>query len=59
MCYFGNGAFSPTEVYSLPIHLRNFYYKKLIDVKTKENEAAKKSNQNTQRSNKIDKPSFK
>jgi len=59
MCYYGNGAFSPIIVYSLPIYLRNFYYKKLIDVKTKENDVAKKSSQSPQRSNKIDKPSFK
>jgi|694.fasta_scaffold92601_2 hypothetical protein len=59
MCYYGNGAFSPTVVYGLPIHLRNFYYRKLIEVKTKENDAAKKSNSHSTHSNKIDKPSFR
>lgn len=30
------------DVYRLPIHLRNFYYKQLADIKKKENEEVKK-----------------
>ena len=30
------------EVYRLPIHLRNFYYKQLADAKKQENESVKK-----------------
>jgi hypothetical protein len=58
MCYHGNGAFSPTELYSLPVYLRNFYYKKLIEVKTKENEEVNKANKGSN-SSKISKPSFR
>lgn len=58
MCYYGNGAFNPTEVYSLPIYLRNFYYKKLVDVKTKENDEINKANRGNT-SSKISKPSFR
>lgn len=43
MVQFGNG-FSVTELYSMPTHLRNFYYKKLVDVKKKEAEEYKKVN---------------
>lgn len=35
MVHFGNG-FNWTEVYTMPIHLRKFYFKKLVDVKKKE-----------------------
>jgi hypothetical protein len=31
------------DVYRLPIHLRNFYYKELIDAKKKEVDNTKKS----------------
>jgi len=30
------------EVYKLPVHLRNFYYKKLADAKKTENDSMKK-----------------
>lgn len=35
MLHFGNG-FNWTEVYTMPIHLRRFYFKKLVEVKKKE-----------------------
>jgi len=54
LCYYGNG-FTPSEVYALPIHLRNFYYKKLVDVKEKEN----KQSESKPAKSKIDKPSFR
>ena len=41
LCYYGNG-FTQEGVYRLPIHLRNFYYKKLVDAKKKENDDVKR-----------------
>jgi hypothetical protein len=32
------------ELYHMPVHLRNFYYKKLVEAKEKENEQTKKAN---------------
>ena len=40
---YGNG-FTHSEVYSMPVYLRKFYIKQLVDVKKKENEAVSKSN---------------
>jgi hypothetical protein len=39
---FGNG-FNWGDVYSMPIHLRNFYFKKLVDLKKKEAEEIKQA----------------
>lgn len=39
LAYFSKGGFNQEIAYNLPIHLRNFYYKCLIDVIEKENEA--------------------
>jgi hypothetical protein len=36
------------DVYRLPVHLRNFYYKELVEAKKKENENTKKSQQASQ-----------
>ena len=36
MAYYGNG-FTVMELYKLPTHLRNFYFKMLADAKKKEN----------------------
>lgn len=43
MCNYGNG-FSMMELYKMPTYLRRFYYNKLVEAKTKENEAAKEAN---------------
>ena len=43
MCNYGNG-FSMMELYKMPTYLRRFYYNKLVEVKTKENEATKEAN---------------
>jgi hypothetical protein len=43
MCNYGNG-FNIMDLYHMPVHLRNFYYKKLVEVKEKESEQIKKSN---------------
>tara|TARA_R110002096_G_scaffold124598_1_gene269336 strand:+ start:663 stop:836 length:174 start_codon:yes stop_codon:yes gene_type:complete len=39
--YYGKG-FIHSDIYSMPIYLRNFYYKQLVDVRNKENEEVKK-----------------
>lgn len=43
MVNYGNG-FTWTEVYTMPIHWRRFYFKKLVDAKKKEAEEMKKIN---------------
>jgi len=58
LCYYGNGGFSPIELYELPVYLRNFYYKKLIDAKEKEADQQKEASR-TPKSNKIDRPGFR
>ena len=42
MCNYGNG-FNVMDLYHMPIHLRNFYYKKLVESKERENEQIKKA----------------
>ena len=39
------------DVYKLPIHLRNFYYKELIEAKKKESENTKKSQKQSSQTN--------
>ena len=43
MCNYGNG-FNVMDLYHMPVHLRNFYYRKLVEAKEKENEQIKKTN---------------
>ena len=43
MIYFSQGAFTHSEVYTLPVYLRKFYYKTLSDQLQKENDAQKKA----------------
>ena len=43
MCYYGNG-FIQSDLYKLPTHIRNFYYKQLVKAKKKEKEETKKTN---------------
>ena len=51
LCYNGNGGFTHSEVYNMPIHLRHFYIKQLTDSKhdeiRRQEEAAKKSSPST------------
>ena len=42
--YYGKG-FIHSDVYAMPIYLRNFYYNELIDTRKKENEEIKKAHQ--------------
>jgi hypothetical protein len=43
LVYFGNGGFNWADVYNMPIHLRKFYFNKLIEFKKKEAEEVKKA----------------
>lgn len=58
MVYYGNGGFNFSDLYTMPVYLRNFYFKKMVDIKKKENEAIEKSSKgkNTQE---IHKPNIK
>ena len=47
MVNYGNG-FTWSEVYFMPIHWRNFYFKKLVDAKKKESEEINKANKSSQ-----------
>lgn len=53
MCYYGNQAFSWTELYNMPIWLRKQYYRMLVEAKEKEKaeheEAAKQQKLNSKR----------
>ena len=42
--YYGEG-FTHSDVYTLPVYLRNFYYKQLADTRKKENDEMKKAQQ--------------
>jgi hypothetical protein len=42
LCYYGNG-FTQEGVYRLPVHLRRFYYKQLVDAKKKEKDQVENS----------------
>ena len=42
--YYGKG-FTHSDVYGMPVYLRNFYYRKLSETREKENEEIKKAQQ--------------
>ncbi len=50
MVQYGNG-FTVMDLYNMPVHLRNFYYQKLVDAKKKESEEIQKVN--NQKSSKV------
>jgi hypothetical protein len=55
LMYYGQG-FTHSDVYEMPIYLRNFYYKQLIDTRKRENDEMKKAQK---RNNpKVSKPAF-
>jgi hypothetical protein len=56
MCYYSEGAFQFTDVYQLPIYLRNFYFKKLLSIKQKENDKIKDIKSKSAGPSKIAKP---
>ena len=56
--YYGKG-FTHSDVYDMPVYLRNFYYNKLADTRKKENEEIKKANQKSNVSKPAINPRFK
>jgi len=56
--YYGKG-FTHSDVYDMPIYLRNFYYKKLTDTRQKENEEMRKTQQKSRVSKPPINPRFK
>ena len=56
--YYGQG-FTHSDVYDMPIYLRNFYYKQLLDTRKKENDEMKKANQKAKSSKPSMNPRFK
>ena len=56
--HYGQG-WTHSDVYNMPIYLRNFYYKQLIDIRQKENEAIKKAQQKSKSSKPTTNPRFK
>ena len=58
LMYYGEG-FTHSDVYDMPIYLRNFYYKQLSDTRKKENDEIKKQNQKSKLSKPTNNPRFK
>lgn len=56
MAYYSEGAFNQDILYQMPVHLRNFYYNKLIETKSKEKEQYDKSSKSPKSSKGIAKP---
>ena len=42
--YYGAG-FTHSDIYEMPIYLRNYYYNKLVETRKKENDEIKKAQQ--------------
>jgi len=47
LMYYGAG-FTHSDIYEMPIYLRNYYYNKLVETRKKENEEIKKSQRKSQ-----------
>ena len=43
--YHSGGGFVHSDLYTMPIYLRNFYYNELVTTRKKENEEIRKANQ--------------
>lgn len=43
MVYYSNGGFSWTDLYYMPIKLREFYWRELLQVKKEENASVEKA----------------
>tara|TARA_R100000458_G_C8176739_1_gene175229 strand:- start:253 stop:429 length:177 start_codon:yes stop_codon:yes gene_type:complete len=56
--YYGKG-FTHSDVYGMPVYLRNFYYRKLSETREKENEEIKKAQQKSKTSKPPINPRFK
>ncbi len=44
LCYFGNGGFTHSDVYDMPIRYRHYHLKKISEYVEKQNEAVNKKN---------------
>jgi hypothetical protein len=55
LMYYGKG-FTHSDVYDMPVYLRNFYHKKLTDTKEKENKEIQKAQQ--RQKSKVSKPTI-
>ena len=58
LMYYGEG-FTHSDVYSMPVYLRKFYYRKLVETRKKENDEIKKSQQKSKISKPPINPRFK
>lgn len=56
LCYYSNGAFTQEGVYKMPVSLRTFYIKKLIDAKKAENDANKSASEGKGQSTALARP---
>jgi hypothetical protein len=56
LCYHSNGGFTHGEIYHMPIYLRRFYIKKLVDVKKQESAQYESASKNTKSPSKISRP---
>ncbi len=56
--YYGQG-FTHSDVYDMPVYLRNFYYNELVDAKKKENDEMKKAQRKSKVSTPPTNPRFK
>ena len=45
--YYGAG-FTHSDVYNMPVYLRNYYYNKLVETRKRENEEIQKSQRKSQ-----------
>jgi len=43
LIYHGNGGFTFSDIYDMPVYLRNFYFRKLIEIKDTEKEQLEKA----------------
>lgn len=50
MIYFGGGGFTFDDLYNMPIYLRNFYIKSMVDAKKEEADEVKKMQTKQKRS---------
>ncbi len=49
LMYYGKFGLTFTEVYGMPVFLRNYYYRKLADIRRRENEEYEKESKKAKR----------
>jgi len=49
MVYYGEGGWNHTDIYTMPVHLRLFYFRTLMDRKKKESDEMKKAQSKAKR----------